>query len=91
LIAVKNTLVAEIVYASIFACGKSEKEIDTYIEFRLYLHKVYMSPRHNSYLWGCNGLDGDRWYVDSEPRRLISLKLATSLNIKANEDYALAA
>jgi hypothetical protein len=42
-------------------------------------------------LWGCNGLDGDRWYVDSEPRRLISLKLATSLNIKANEDYALAA
>ena len=68
-----------------------EKEIDTYIEFRLYLYKVYMSPRHNSYLWGCNGLDGDRWYVDSEPRRLISLKLATSLNIKANEDYALAA
>ena len=43
--------------------------------------------------WGCNGLDGDRWYRNSELRgsRTGSVRDKLLLNIKANEEYALAA
>lgn len=69
-----------------------EKVVDKpYQYIYTYLYKSIRHFRISFIMWGCNGLDGDRWYADSEPRRLTSLKLATSLNIKANEDYALAA
>ena len=42
--------------------------------------------------WGCNGLDGDRCVMNSEPggHQPVS-KVKLLLNIKANEEYALAA
>ena len=41
---------------------------------------------------GCNGLDGGSWCIGSEPggHHPVS-KVKLLLNIKANEDYALAA
>ncbi len=44
------------------------------------------------HLWGCNGFDGGGWCIGSEPggHHPVS-KVKLLLNIKANEDYALAA
>ena len=53
---------------------------------RCYYTYVYYNLR------GCNGLDGGSWCMGSEPggHHPVS-KVKLLLNIKANEDYALAA